>query len=171
MKKLLPLLFVLMGLGSAAQIVNIPDANFKNALVNYSDVSGRRIDTNNDGEIQYSEAAGFSFIGGGYILAIDNQNISDLTGIQAFIYLSYLNCNGNHLTNLDISGLPIRQLFCRDNNLTSINLAGCNFLYSIDCSNNQLSSINLSSQNSTFESLVCSNNNISVAERYLDQGK
>ena len=58
MKKLLPLLFVLMGLDSGAQIVNIPDANFKYALVHYSDIFGREIDTNHDGEIQVAEEIG-----------------------------------------------------------------------------------------------------------------
>ncbi|CAN5853454.1 hypothetical protein BH11BAC4_BH11BAC4_10460 [soil metagenome] len=81
MKRPLPFLIVLMAFGSHAQIVNIPDANFKLALAGDSDVVGSTIDTNGDGEIQYSEAAAFSQVGGGYILSINNKNIADLTGI------------------------------------------------------------------------------------------
>ena len=51
--------------------VNIPDANFKNALLNHDPV----IDTNNDGNISVDEAEGFS----GEMM-LSNKNISDLTG-------------------------------------------------------------------------------------------
>ncbi len=56
-------LLLFFTVSSHAQIVNIPDANFKNALVNTNcvDIDGDGIgdidaDTNNDGEIQVSEA-------------------------------------------------------------------------------------------------------------------
>jgi hypothetical protein len=46
MKQFFTLLFVFIVFGTKAQIVNIPDANFKQALVTYSDLFGRTIDTN-----------------------------------------------------------------------------------------------------------------------------
>ncbi len=56
MKKLL-LFIALISFGiTQAQIVNIPDANFKNALLNYDPI----IDTNNDNEIQISEAEAYT---------------------------------------------------------------------------------------------------------------
>ncbi|MBK8442578.1 MAG: hypothetical protein IPL35_03800 [Sphingobacteriales bacterium] len=59
---------------ATAQIVNIPDPNFKNALLNHSPI----IDTNNDGEIQVAEAEAVDS------LYLFNKNITDLTGIKAF---------------------------------------------------------------------------------------
>lgn len=64
MKQYYILLVALVTLSfSQAQIVNIPDANFKNALINTicADTNGdgssdSDVDFNNDGEIQVSEA-------------------------------------------------------------------------------------------------------------------
>lgn len=50
MKNIYTFLFLLSCTFLNAQIVNIPDANFKNALIDEG------VDTNNDGEIQVSEA-------------------------------------------------------------------------------------------------------------------
>ncbi len=65
MKKKLSLLFLLIAVVASAQIVNIPDANFKAKLLSSSpsntvakDLSGNyfAIDANADGEIQQTEA-------------------------------------------------------------------------------------------------------------------
>ena len=56
MKQFFTLLFVLFVIGAKAQIVNIPDANFKSFLLNYFP----RIDTNFDNEIDVNEAAAFN---------------------------------------------------------------------------------------------------------------
>lgn len=159
MKKLLPLLFVLMGLDSGAQIVNIPDANFKYALVHYSDIFGREIDTNHDGEIQVAEALGYSNIGGGYFLYIGGKNIHDITGIQAFTGLKTLALPANQLTTFDLTGLSnLETLFCHSNNLTSIDLSACTQLKSFFCDNNQLATLNLTGLTNLIQ-LFCSNNN------------
>lgn len=50
-----------------------------------------------DGEISYSEAEPVSY------LYVDQSNIFDLTGIEAFINLTFLNCGSNQLTSLDMS--------------------------------------------------------------------
>lgn len=64
-RNLLLLVFFGLFLSGNAQIVTIPDANFKNALVNTicTDTDGDGVldgdvDTNDDGEIQVSEALG-----------------------------------------------------------------------------------------------------------------
>jgi len=74
------LLFVT--LTSNAQIVDIPDTNFKNALLNHDPI----IDTNNDGEIQESEAESVT------VMYVTDKNISSLEGIQSFILLELLSC-------------------------------------------------------------------------------
>ncbi len=93
MKHLLLTLILLTSFFASGQIVNIPDANFKNALLNYNPP----IDTNGDGEIQVSEAEVVSF------LNVQNKNISDMTGIEAFINLISLTCTYNSITSLDVS--------------------------------------------------------------------
>ncbi len=118
------LMLLFCGLFVQAQIVNIPDANFKNALINsrcvdtnFDHVGDTDADTNDDGQIQVSEAAAVSW------LIVDHRNISDLTGIQAFSNLNYLKCNDNILTNLNLQGLiNLNYVRCYSNQLTSLNV-------------------------------------------------
>ena len=91
-----------------AQIVNIPDTNFKAALIAHIPV----IDTNGDGEIQVSEALATDTID------VQSMNISDLTGIEAFTSVSYLNCSENLLVTLDLSNnVALRFLDCGQNQI------------------------------------------------------
>lgn len=64
MKKLYLMICMMMCAVLQAQVVNIPDANFKNILLTNSTLfainingSHTSIDTNHDGEIQITEAA------------------------------------------------------------------------------------------------------------------
>lgn len=94
-----------------AQIVNIPDPNFKAKLISNG------VDTNTDGEIQESEA--LSVTG----LYLDNANINSLEGIQSFTNVTSLWCSYNPLTEINLCGTGVAVLFCYDNpNLTTINL-------------------------------------------------
>ena len=59
--------------------------------------------------------------------------------------VTYLECRGNNLTSLDVSGCTsLIELSCRVNQLTSLNLSGCTALTELDCSDNPLTSVNLS---------------------------
>ena len=136
MKTTLLLLFCLAAIGLNAQIVNIPDPNFKAALLNHNPV----IDTNGDGEIQISEAEAVT----GMII-VSNQNISDLTGIGAFTNIMILYCNNNQLTHLNISqNVQLEELHCNDNQLTELNVSQNIALETIACGNNQLIQLNVS---------------------------
>ena len=124
MKKLYTLLVIaLIGFVGKAQIVNIPDANFKAKLLQASpsnqiastqtpDINGyvttyAKIDTNNDGEVQVSEALAIKW------LSVRISSISDLTGIESFTNLINLNCSNNQLTSLIVSGLTnLKYLYC-----------------------------------------------------------
>ena len=68
-----------------AQIVTIPNANFKAYLVGNS-----AINTNMDTEIQVSEASTFSGT-----IDCNLLSINDLTGIEAFTSLTNLICTNN----------------------------------------------------------------------------
>jgi len=145
------LFIILFPIISFGQNVNIPDANFKNYLVNNTDIN-----TNGDSEIQLIEASSYSgTINCGW------QNISDLTGIETFSSLTQLFCFNNQLTSLDLSSNnAINTVECTHNQLTSLNVSGCSALIQLRCSNNQLTSLNLSS-NSALNILHCTFNQIS----------
>ncbi len=138
---------------NAPCIVNIPDVNFKSYLV-----SNSSINTNGDTEIQCSEASAVTGT-----LDCTSRNISDLTGIEAFIGITQLRCYGNQLTSLDISSnTALEQLFAFSNQLTSLNISSNTVLWNLDIHNNQLATLN-TSNNSALEVIDCSNNpNISL---------
>lgn len=133
---------------SNAQIVNIPDANFKNALLNYNPP----IDTNNDGEIQVSEAEVV------LSLSVDYKGISSLEGIQSFVNIELLNCEENSLTNLNLSqNLALRLLFCGDNALTQLDVTQNTALLELVCNRNLLTQLDIT-QNTALLDLNCSRN-------------
>src|SRR5690606_31934061 len=148
MKHVLLTLTLFVSFFASAQIVNIPDANFKNALLNYDPP----IDTNGDGEIQVSEAEAVS------VLNLYNKNISDLTGVEAFVNIYRLHCDVNLLTELDISeNTELLYLNIGVNLLTELDVSNNLQLITIDCSDNQFTSIDISN-NSSLTSLYCERN-------------
>ncbi|MGL2965955.1 DUF7619 domain-containing protein [Flavobacterium sp. XGLA_31] len=139
-------LLLIMGLSVHAQIVNIPDVNFKNALINTNCVTDGSsqfttdVDTNDDGEIQESEALAVTW------LNVSDQNIADLTGIEAFANLELLYCQNNALTTLNLNNfINLRYLYCSNNSITNLSLTNCFNLYQFFCSYNPMTSIDLSS--------------------------
>ncbi len=161
--------FSLSSLIGVSQNVTIPDAAFKNYLL-----KNVTINTNADAEIQTAEAAAFSDT-----IDVDNLAISNLTGIEAFTALTYLYCNYNKLTSLNVSantaliGLychnnlltslnvsvntALTYLYCYYNQLTSLNVSGATALTELDCGDNQLISLNVSA-NTVLTKLYCTNN-------------
>lgn len=148
MKKILLILILASYWFSNAQIVNIPDTNFKNALLNHNPV----IDTNSDGEIQVSEAENTVTLG------LGNKNISSLIGIEDFINLTYLYCNNNNLNTINLSNnVALINLNCINNNLSTLNLNNNIALTELNCSNNQIESLNLV-DNISLDIINCNNN-------------
>lgn len=132
-----------------AQIVNIPDANFKNALIEEG------VDTNGDGEIQVSEAETV------VNLNVSFKGIQSMEGIQSFVNLEELYCNNNQLTSLDISqNVNLQVLICADNQLSNLDVTQNINLKSLLCWDNPLGSIDVS-QNLNLEGLLCTNTQLS----------
>ena len=118
---------------SNAQIVNIPDAHFKNSLIELG------VDTNNDSEIQETEAQ--SFIGD---MDLNGKQITDLTGIKSFLNVKNLYAGDNNLTHIDLSKMvKLEKVYCGKNTITSINLNGMAKLNYLHCESNLLTTINL----------------------------
>ena len=123
MKKLLQITAVYFALvafnHATAQNVTIPDNNFKNRLLIANTANGIakdengtniQIDSNNDGEIQESEALNV------YELYVNQALISDLTGIEAFTNLTLLYCYSNNLTAINVSNnTNLVDLVCSSN--------------------------------------------------------
>ncbi len=151
---------------SFGQIVNIPDVNFKNRLV-YTNCAQlpsppwpTDVDSNNDGEIQVSEAAN--------VLTLDvatNEfntvgNILSLDGLANFINLRELNCKGNAIANLDVSPFTnLITLECSYNQLTNLDVSGLSNLEDLRCSKNQLTQLNVTGLNN-LKLIYCIYNNL-----------
>jgi hypothetical protein len=142
---LLYLYFTIIVATLQAQIVFIPDTYFKQTLL----LKG--FDLNMDGEIAFSEA-----------MKVDSLLLhfpyADLTGLEAFASLKYLNCSGSGLKKLEVSKLTalqtlicsnnelivldisknpaLKELYCQNNSLISLNVCECIDLGVLDCSNN-----------------------------------
>jgi hypothetical protein len=141
--------FVLLflSLSVTAQIINIPDANFKAKLLQASassyiafDFAGNRtaIDTNGNGEIELSEAALIETL---YII---NANITSLAGIESFVNLNKLDFSYNQMNQFDPSIFPdLFLLYCSNNQLTSLDLTNNLALQNLDCSHNSINQISL----------------------------
>ena len=124
MKKTL-LLLLLITCSVNAQIITIPDANLKAKLLSANSSNGVAagnyegsivLDSNNDGEIQVSEALAVR------ILNVSNASISDLNGIEFFQNLLGLNCSNNLLTTLSVQNLcNLNFIDCSHNLLTTFN--------------------------------------------------
>ncbi|WP_432671314.1 DUF7619 domain-containing protein [Flavobacterium sp. SM2513] len=161
MKKYYLLLVVLMGFGSVSgqnpsDIVFIPDTYLKARLleansstyfastqshvIGYSPSSYNSIDVNNDGQIQYSEAAAIKW------LNIGGTFLSNLTGLQSFVNLQYLNVGYSpYLIYLNIGYLPnLTQLDCKYSNLASLSINSLSNLQYLNCDGNNLFSIDIS---------------------------
>jgi len=139
MKILYIISLLLISVYTQAQIVDIPDANFKNALLNYNPP----IDTNNDGEIQVSEAEVVNH------LSISFLPITSLEGIQSFTSLEHLSCAKNYnsaytLTEIDLSNnIYLTYLNLRRNDLEVIDLSNNIDLTTLVLDGNRLTSIDL----------------------------
>lgn len=158
-----------------SSIIMFEDANFKAYCVAYFDQDG-------DGEISVEEA-----------LAVQEMDCSDryiqsMVGVKSFLNLTKLNCSGNELTTLDLSGCErLDVLYCDRNmlhlleqsafsvdvsgcksltlldcglsGLTSLNVSGCTLLITLYCWNNPLSNLDLSGC-VALENLYCQKNQL-----------
>jgi Leucine-rich repeat (LRR) protein len=113
------------------------------------------INTNGDDEIQVSEAEAYDGT-----IDVDNQGIADMTGLEAFVNLTRLECSYNQLTSLDVSAntaltdlgvlfQPTDRPGCKcqyrtnlpcdcSNQLTSLDVSANTALTYLDCYSNQL---------------------------------
>ena len=124
--------------------IDIPDANFKAALV-------EKFDKDSDGEISREEAKAVEQI------SVMNKGIKSVDGIQYFENLYHLDCSFNDLSSIDLSHNPrLELLSIAHNSFTSIDLSDVS-LMTLICFDNDLTDIDLSAQNN-LNSISCGNN-------------
>jgi hypothetical protein len=134
MKQIYLTAILFLTLSLKAQIVPIPDNNFKNKLIQLG------VDTNNDDLIQVSEASAVE------TLNLGNSNISSLEGIRNFTTLKNLYCQNNTIINLDVSGMTsLMRLDCSYNQITILNIQNLPNLSFLNCSFNLVTQIDASS--------------------------
>ena len=115
----------------AIDATNFPDENFRNYLL--------RQDYGQDALLTEEEIAGITEI------VVNPKGIADLTGIELLTNLTYLWCDNNQLTSLDVSkNTTLQTLRCSGNQLTSLDVSKNVALTRLDCSGNQLTSLDVS---------------------------
>lgn len=120
---------------------HFPDANFRNY-----------VPCGSDGILTVEEAAGMT------VMYVNSKEIADLTGVEYFTALTYLDCSGNNLTSLDVShNTALKNLYCQGNNLTSLDVSNNTALTGLYCDSNQLTSLDVS-HNTALTGLNCSIN-------------
>jgi YVTN family beta-propeller protein len=134
MKKVLFLLvMVLLTWHSKAQIVSFTDVNFKAAVI------ARGVDTSGDGNIQNSEAQAVTN------LDVQSYGITEMTGISSFTNLQTLNCSGNSLMSLNLTGLSsLQSLSCSNNAITNLDVSSCTALTNLSFNGNPIAVFNAS---------------------------
>ena len=149
MKKLLLILLCLpmIGLG---QLTMIPDANFEQALIDLGYDTGVP-----DGTVPTANINTITMLP-----TVAGYSIVDLTGIEDFTALTWLYCNHNQLTTLDLSqNLFLEALICHHNQLTSLDLSYNTSLNALDGGYNQYTYLNVKNgNNSNFQYFDVTNN-------------
>lgn len=150
-----------------SQNVNIPDANFLAALIEEG------VDTNEDGQISYAEAEAINS------LNVSGKSISDITGIEAFVNIEYLDCSSNHLDSLDMSGnASLIEFKCTESHLQYLIISNNTELRILNCTNNPIISLDVS-ENTVLDQLHCEgtflnsldvSNNLALNELYCGNG-
>tara|TARA_Y100000589_G_C27186341_1_gene642840 strand:- start:1141 stop:3294 length:2154 start_codon:yes stop_codon:yes gene_type:complete len=110
----------------------VPDDNFELALISYGLDNGAIDDSVYTAYISNIDS-----------LDVSNENIFDLTGIENFLDLSYLNCSNNQLKFLDLNqNTNLSALFSQNNNLGCLYLKNGNN-YNMSSNFNVTGNINL----------------------------
>ena len=116
----------------------VPDNNFENHL----EVNGM-----GDG-IANNDSVYTHLIASQTNLNMEFYSIADLTGIEDFTALAFLDCSLNQLTSLDLSqNTVLTHLNCWMNHLTSLDVSANTALTILSCGNNQLTSLDVRNGN------------------------
>ena len=135
-----------------AQNVHIPDQTFKNYLFS------KGVDTNQDFEIQVSEAQNYTGV-----INIAGLAITDLTGLEEFTSIQILSCEDVPITSLNVSAnVMLTHLRCSNNPISSLDLSHNINLVSLTCQRTNITHLDLSN-NVNLTELDCRSDSSLVA--------
>lgn len=130
---------------------NFPDENFRNYLLQQS--------YGEDGILTKTEMRDQVFG-----MDVHSMGIKDLTGIEYFVNLSYLNCSNNELTALDVSALLyLDALICYNNQIAYLDVSKNSRLKNLYCDGNPLTELDFS-KNPNLLWLTCDNTGITALD-------
>jgi Leucine-rich repeat (LRR) protein len=123
-----------------------PDAKFRAYVKGY--------DTDGDDSLSWNELFSLSS------LQVEDQGITDLTGMEYFTHLISIQAAGNQLKKIDTTKNALLEIiYISSNSLTSLDLSRNPNLMIVECQKNQLTSLNLGISPSLY-SLDCSVNRL-----------
>ena len=166
MKKIYFLVIIVISYVTQAQIVNIPDANFKAILLNIEATDNIAFDLNNNptsvdlndnGEIEVLEAQLISRL---YLFCSNCDNsekINNLSGIENFSNLTTLGINDQLITNINLLPVSLVSLGVSNGFLNSLDVSYLTNLTNLSCSYNPLNSLILPY---SIQYLECFENNL-----------
>ncbi|WMI69720.1 T9SS type A sorting domain-containing protein [Mangrovimonas sp. YM274] len=182
----LVLISFLCMMSANAQIVDIPDTNFKTYLttsncvdLDEDGVGDVDADTNDNGEIEVEEALGVTSLKLGDYWD-ETTNVSDLTGIETFVNLKYLWVqNFQNVSSINLEGLTVLEILHFYNvPLDAIDLEGLVSLENLSLNGAEITNFDISSNqaltdlyltnNPNLEEVDVSNNN-SITHFYCDE--
>ena len=142
---------------------DIATIKYKGAYINFEDDNFKAycvqyFDTNGDREISYEEAEMVS------VISCNDKGITSLKGIQYFTALTNLYCSENQLTTLDVrNNTALTVLSCHSNQLTTLDVSNNTALKDLYCYNNQLTTLNVS-KNTALTILSCKSNQLTTLD-------
>jgi len=170
MKKLL-LIFLCLPMIGFGQLTYVPDDNFEaylesnglgNGIFNDDYVFTSSIDTLTTLNLyisSISDMTGIEYFINLTYLDVAVNNFTTIN-ISSNINLTYLNCDYNNLTNLDVNtNVLLEELVCSSNQLTNLDVSSNVLLEELDCSLNQLTNLDVST-NTSLKELYCFFNNL-----------
>lgn len=115
-------------------------------------------DTNGDGRLSRYEAQRVRR------MDCSGAGIASLDDIGEFRNLTQLDCSGNRLRRLDLTGCTLLETVdCAGNELAELDVAGLRSLRSLDCRTNRLARLDLQS-NSSLTTLDCRENRLTTLD-------
>ena len=132
--------------------IQFKDPNFLEALL------AENVDDDGDGQISFDEAKAVKH------LRVDSSNIKEMPEIRFFTALTTLYCQGNQLTDLDVSNnTALTGLSCYSNQLTTLDVSNNTALTWLSCYSNQLTTLDISN-NTALTELECYSNQLTTLD-------
>ena len=141
----------------SAQITFIPDSIFEQKLIdlNYDSFHNGWIITDSINSIDSLDISSFNG---------QTNKITNLTGIEDFGNLQYLNCSNNKFDTLNLNNNQyLKHIICASDSIEVLMIDSLSYLSKLECNSNNITELNLIG-NPVIDSLECSNNKLTTLD-------